>query len=119
MTTEACFNLADALARVDQDQDLFLTLAELFIDQAPLDMAATQAALDSGDAAALARAAHRMKGAILQFSATAAFEATAQLEAIGKTGTLDGASAVCARVDMELKNLVAALRAYAEKRPTA
>jgi HPt (histidine-containing phosphotransfer) domain-containing protein len=119
MTTETSFNLADALARVDEDQDLFLTLAELFIEQAPLDMAATQAALDAGDAAALARAAHRMNGAILQFSAPAAFEATTQLEALGKAGTLDCAAAVCAQVDRELQKLVVALRAYAAKRPDA
>jgi len=119
MTTEVTFNLADALARVDQDQDLFMTLAEIFIEQAPLDMAATQAALDAGDAAALARAAHRMKGAILQFSSPALFEATSRLEALGKAGTLDGAAAVCAQVDENLQKLVAALRAYVAERPAA
>lgn len=119
MTTDISFNLDDALARVDQDQDLFVTLAELFIEQAPQDMAATQAALDAGDAAALARAAHRMKGAVLQFAAPGLFEATSRLESLGKAGTLDCAAAVCAQVDEKLQQLVAALRAYIEKRPAA
>lgn len=113
------FNLAEALTRVDEDEDLFHTLAELFIEQAPLDLAATQAALDADDAAALARAAHRMKGAILQFSAYPLFEATSQLEALGKAGDLAGAKPVCVLVTQELNKLVTALSEYLAHRPAA
>jgi HPt (histidine-containing phosphotransfer) domain-containing protein len=116
MSPEGVFNLAEALTHVDEDEDLFHTLAELFVEQAPLDMAATQAALDAGDAAALTRAAHRMKGAIMQFSAPRVFEATKELESLGKAGTLDRAATVCAQVDRELQQLLAALRAYVANR---
>jgi len=119
MSSESPFNLSEALTRVDQDEDLFFTLVELFIEQAPLDMAATQAALDAGDGEALARAAHRMKGAILQFSASALFEATKQLEALGKAGRVDDAKPVCARVTQELQNLMTALSEYIAHRPAA
>lgn len=119
MSTDAVFNLADALSRLDQDEDLFYTLVEIFVEQVPMDMAATQAALDAGDANALARAAHRLKGAILQFSAPTALEATRQLEALGKTGTLDGAAAMCAHVDRELQKLLMALRGHLANRPSA
>ncbi|TKB82172.1 MAG: Hpt domain-containing protein [Nitrospira sp.] len=119
MSDEGVFNLAEALTRVDEDEDLFQTLAELFIEQAPLDMAATQAALDAGDGEALARAAHRMKGAILQFSAPALFEATKQLETLGKAGTVDDAKPVCARVTQELQKLMTALSEYVAHRPAA
>lgn len=112
MNTDVVFNLADALTQVDGDEELLRTLAELFVEQAPLDMAAAQAALNAGDAEALARAAHRMKGAILQFSAPRVFEATKELEALGKAGTLARAATVCAQVDRELQQLIAALRAY-------
>ena len=117
MSSESPFNLSEALTRVDQDEDLFFTLVELFIEQAPLDMAATQAALDAGDGEALARAAHRMKGAILQFSAPRVLAGISQLEALGKAGTLDQAMTVCAHVDQELQTLITALREYAAKRP--
>ena len=119
MSTDGVFNLAEALTRVDEDEDLFQTLVELFIEQAPLDMAATQAALDAGDAEELARAAHRMKGAILQFSAQTLFEATSQLEGLGNAGTVDGAKPVCARVTQELEKLMTALREYLTRRPAA
>lgn len=115
MTPDAVFNLDDALARVDQDVELFQTLTELFLEQAPLDLAATQAALTAGDAEGLARAAHRMKGAILQFSASRLYEATRQLEALGKAGSLDAAAAVCRQVEQELASLLTALRAYMAK----
>ena len=119
MSAEGVFNLAEALTRVDEDEDLFQTLVELFIEQAPLDMAATQAALDAGDADALARAAHRMKGAILQFSAPALFEAATQLEALGKAGQVDTAQPVCARATQELQKLMAALSEYLAHRSAA
>jgi len=119
MSTDVVFNLAEALTRVDEDEELFHTLAELFLEQAPLDMAATQAALDAGDAEALARAAHRMKGAILQFSAPRLFEATKELEALGKAGSIDAARPVCARATQELQKLMAALSVYIAQRPAA
>lgn len=119
MSPEGVFNLAEALTRVDEDEDLFQTLAELFIEQAPLDMAAAQAALDAGDAETLARTAHRMKGAILQFSAPALFEATKQLEALGKAGSIDDSKPVCARVTEELQKLMTALSEYVARRPAA
>lgn len=119
MSTGAVFNLAEALAQVDEDEELFQTLAELFVEQAPQDMAATRTALQDGDATALARAAHRMKGAILQFSAPALFDATKQLEALGQAGLLAEATPVCALVDQELGKLLTALRAYVAARLAA
>lgn len=112
MSAPAVFNLADALARIDQDEELFQTLAEIFLDQAPQDFAATRTALEAGDGAALARAAHRLKGALAQFSAPRVFESTKELESLGKAGSLEAAAEVCARVDQELQALLAALRSY-------
>lgn len=37
MSTDVVFNLVEALTRVDEDEELFHTLAELFVEQAPLD----------------------------------------------------------------------------------
>ena len=110
MSTDAIFDLDEALARVDQDMELFCTLAELLLEQGPKDFAATQAALASGDPAAVARAAHRLKGAIMQFSAPAVYEALKELETLGKAGTLETAAAVCARVERSLHQLLEALR---------
>lgn len=112
MSTQAIFNLEEALARIDQDEELFQTLAELFLEQAPQDFAATTAALESGDGQALARAAHRLKGALVQFAAPRVFEATRELESLGKAGSLEAAALVCERVNQELQALLGALRTY-------
>jgi hypothetical protein len=55
----------------------------------------------------------------LQFSAHRLFEATTQLEALGKAGDLAGAKPVCAMVAQELNTLVSALNEYVAHRPAA
>src|SRR4051794_19114287 len=115
MNSESSFNLDDALARVDDDRDIFQTMAEMFVEQGPKDLADTQAALAAQDAAALARCAHRLKGALLQFCASSAFEAARELEEIGQHGHMERAVAVCATLETELVRLLAALRELLEK----
>lgn len=115
MSSNMVFSLDGALARVDYDQEIFQAMAEIFVDQGPKDLADTRAALAARDAAALARSAHRLKGAILQFCAPAVFEATKELEELGKAGNLDSAAKVCAQLETELFRLVAALRGHLEK----
>lgn len=104
------FDLPAAMERVDGDADLFRTMAELFVEQGPQDLAEAQAALAAGDAAAVARSAHRLKGAVLQFCAPTVFALTKRLEELGKAGDLNSAPAVCAQLHTELLRLCAALR---------
>ncbi len=115
MSSQTVFSLEEALARIDHDCEIFQTMAEIFVDQGPKDLAETQAALAAQDAAALARSAHRLKGAVLQFCAPSVFEATQELEELGKTGNLRSAVAVCARLETELLRLIAALREALDK----
>ncbi|ALA58542.1 Hpt domain-containing protein [Nitrospira moscoviensis] len=112
MTRSAVFHLDDALSRVDHDLEVFRTMVELFVEQGPQDLAQVQAALASGDGAALACAAHRLKGALLQFCAPAALDTTKELEALGKSGHIAAARAVYARLEAELPQLLAALRGF-------
>jgi histidine phosphotransfer protein HptB len=108
----AVFSLDEALSRVDHDVEILHTMAAIFVDQGPKDLEHLQAALASGDAAAVARDAHRLKGALLQFCAPAVFEATKELEAWGQAGDLTSARAACARLETELPRLLAALRGF-------
>lgn len=111
MDAAAIFNLEDALARVDDDRAFFLTLAEMFLDQAPHNLADIQAALAAGDAGAVARAAHFLKGAVLQFSSPALYEPLKELEALGRAGSLESAGAVYGRVESGLRQLLGILQA--------
>lgn len=115
MNQNDAYSLDEALARVDDDRDLFLTMAELFIDQGPKDLAEVRSAIAAQDPIALARSAHRIKGAIVQFCAPAAFEATRELEELGKTGNLLAAVEACANMEAELLRLLTALSHTIEK----
>ncbi len=110
MQHDASFDREAALARVEHDQEIFQLMVEVFLVHGPADLAATQAALAAQDAVALSRAAHRLKGALLQFCAPAALAAATRLEALGAAGDLAAAGAVCATLATELQRLVAALR---------
>ncbi len=110
MSLNGIFSLDAALAGVDHDREIFTTLAELFVTGGPKDLTAAQAALAARDGAALARSAHRLKGALLQFGAPTVLAAAEELEQLGERGSFDCAAAVYARLEEELWQLITALR---------
>jgi HPt (histidine-containing phosphotransfer) domain-containing protein len=97
------FNLAEALQRVDGDRDLLAEIAAIFLADAPAMLGDLAAAVASRDATALSRAAHRLKGSILTFSAPEAASAAVVLETSGRTGDLS-------RVEEDLAALAAAMK---------
>jgi HPt (histidine-containing phosphotransfer) domain-containing protein len=115
MSRNRAFDLDEALNQVDGDLDMFLTLAELFVEHGPKDCAAIKAALGARDSDAVAKAAHRLKGAVLQFCAPATFEAAQKLEELGKAGDMTEAGKMCVKLEMELLRLVDALRRTLDK----
>lgn len=115
MRPNPVFDYDEALRRVDQDLETFLALVELFVEQGPRDLAAIKAAVDLRDPDAVTKSAHRLKGAVLQFCAPATFEAAKRLEGLGKAGNLTEASEACAKLELELGQLLDELRRTLEK----
>jgi HPt (histidine-containing phosphotransfer) domain-containing protein len=103
-------NLPEALNRVDGDQDLFLTLAQIFLDESPKEAVAVRAALERQDGAGLAAAAHKLKGSVMELCAPRLFESAKRLEELGRQGKFAEASLVCADVETRLAEVHAALR---------
>ena len=103
-------NLSEALNRVDGDQDLFLSLAQIFLEASPKEAAAARAALERQDGAGLAAAAHKLKGSVMELCAPRLYESAKRLEELGRQGNLSEASSVCADVEIRLAELQAALR---------
>ncbi|NWF72646.1 MAG: Hpt domain-containing protein [Nitrospirae bacterium] len=103
-------NLSEALNRVDGDQDLFLTLARMFLEESPKEALAARAALERQDGAGLAAAAHKLKGSVLELCAPRLFESAKRLEELGRQGTFAEASSVCSDVETHLAEVHAALR---------
>ena len=103
-------NLPEALNRVDGDQDLFLTLAQMFLDESPKEAMAARAALERQDGVSLAAAAHKLKGSVMELCAPRLFESVKRLEELGRQGEFAEASSVCANVETHLAEVHAALR---------
>ncbi len=95
-------DMTEALAKVDGDEELLGELATIFLQSYPAMLENVRASVQEGDAEALRRNAHLLKGSIGNFMAKDAFEAAHRLEQIGEKGDL----AECSRA---LESLEAAL----------
>ncbi len=108
-SAEAAFDEATAIRRVGGDRELLAELAGLFLGQCPLWMAEIRAALTGGDARALQRAAHSLRGSVGNFGAAAAVEAAGRLETMGQRGDLAGAEEAWAALEEAVARLRPAL----------
>ncbi|HSB69367.1 MAG TPA: response regulator [Candidatus Methylomirabilis sp.] len=106
-------NRAEALARAGGDAELLQETADLFLQELPTIMAAIRAALGTGNRAALAQAAHSLKGAVGLFGAKAAVAAARSIEAAARAGDLRGAEAACAALEAHLDRLRPAIASLA------
>ena len=75
-------------------------------------MDAVRSAVSGGDADAVRRAAHALKGAAGNFNAAGTVAVASELERIGRSGDLLHAAAVFTRLEAEASRLVTALRAF-------
>jgi len=110
MDSTMVLNVSEALNRVDGDQDLFLSLAQIFLEESPKEAGAARAALERQDGAGLAAAAHKLKGSVMELCAPRLFESSKRLEDLGRRGEFAEASSVCADVETRLAEVHAALR---------
>src|SRR5262249_56742758 len=77
-------------------------IARLFLADYPQRLAEIKAAIHCGNADALARAAHSLKGSVGNFAATKAVAVAHRLEAMGRNGELQTAGEECIALESEL-----------------
>jgi len=106
------FDLTGALARVEGDRVLLGELADIFVHEAPRMLAELRRALEAGDAPALARAAHRLRGSISSFGGRAAMQAAQTVETQGRAGDLAGARGSVHQVEHEVTRLTGQLDVF-------
>jgi HPt (histidine-containing phosphotransfer) domain-containing protein len=111
---EAPFDEAALQERVEGDVELLREIIKLFLADSPRLIEDVRAAVAAGDAAALKRAAHTLKGAAANFGAAPVVAAALELEMMGRTGDLSGAAPARDRLEAALCALDAALAALAE-----
>ena len=107
-------NLAQALEHVDGDPELLGEIAALFLEDAPGLLNRVRDALSKGDAYALERSAHALKGSISNFGAKSAFDAALALEIDGRKKELSDALAHFEMLEKSLRTLEPELEAVAK-----
>jgi PAS domain S-box-containing protein len=93
---------AALLAGFDGNRRLLQKLINLFLADYPLRLAHIKNALRAGDAEALARAAHALKGAVGNFAAKNAAAAVQLIEGFGRAGDIRAASNALTMLESEL-----------------
>jgi HPt (histidine-containing phosphotransfer) domain-containing protein len=91
--------------RLGGDEDLAQQLALVFLEEYPGLVAGVRAAVEAGDARAVAQTAHTVKGSVGYFEAAAALEAARELEALGRAGRLQEAGPALERLEAELERV--------------
>ncbi|HJW02280.1 MAG TPA: ATP-binding protein [Azospira sp.] len=100
---------AEALARLDGDEELFATLVRMFVDEIPNYRRGLESALAQGVIPTLAREAHTLKGLLGTFSAHRGTQFALELETLTKAGSLKGAEDLVRKIVAEMEAVAAAL----------
>lgn len=93
------------------DEGLILEVVELFEREEPMLLEAVKEAVRAADAEGIKRTAHRLKGALVSLSATAAVEHARDLERAGADHSLAGTDEMATRLSSELDKVMVYLRA--------
>jgi len=108
----AIFDPSQMLQNIGGDQDLMVQLVDLFLERQADMMSQVRQALALGDAAAVERSAHTLKGTAGNLCAPELTLAAGRLEAVGRLGMLHDAPAVYAHLEMEMLRLLHVLEEY-------
>jgi len=108
------YDRAAAITRLGGDEDLYRTVAEMFVQDAPTYLDGLQTALAAGDAALLQREAHTCKGLLTTFSCDAGGALAMEIENLAKDGDFAAAAARVPQLQVAIENLAASLAAESE-----
>jgi HPt (histidine-containing phosphotransfer) domain-containing protein len=93
MANAPLFDRAAMLDNLGDDVELLQLMARTFIDDVPRMFAELRSALAGGDAPALVRASHNLKGSAANFGAAPLVACMVALEGTGRAGDLGSARA--------------------------
>ena len=114
---EAPFDDAMLLASVDGNRSLLREMIRVFLNDLPKRLAEIKEAIGRGDAVALERASHMLKGAVGNFDPKTAFAAVQELEGLARAGQLQNVDAAYLAMESELEVLAEALRKIRARPP--
>jgi len=107
-SNEPAFDYDAALAA--SDQEVVEIIAEVFLDQWPIDLNKLNQALGAGDLKPVMHVAHALKGTLAMFGARPAVAIASQVEAQSGRGSLEGLAELVAELVAEVEQLNLAMR---------
>ncbi|GAA3544520.1 response regulator [Zobellella aerophila] len=110
-SAEPCLDWDGALQNLEGNNALLEELAELFLEECPKLMQEIETTSAEGDAVALRRAAHTLKGSAQVIGARAVGGAALGLETLARAGDLDKLAQARRRLEQSLAELAPALKA--------
>jgi len=107
----AIIDLAELLARVENDRGLMRELLLIFKDEFPGHVQALRDAVDSMDGDRVTAEAHTLKGMLSNLAATSAADAAARLEQLGQNRETSKFQEACSTFENVSKDLLLQLDA--------
>jgi two-component system, sensor histidine kinase and response regulator len=101
----SAWSRAEVLDRLGGDQELLEELCQIFLKEAPKLMDRLRQGMTNGDAEAVQRAAHSLKGEVSYLSAAGATQAARRLEDLGHERNLSAVSEAVRVMERELDQL--------------
>jgi signal transduction histidine kinase/CheY-like chemotaxis protein len=98
--------------RLGGDTELCSDVIQVFLEDCPGRLSAIKAAVDARDGEAIRNAAHALKGAAANLSASGLFEAAAMLERVGAESRMAAADAAWRRLSTEAALVIDSLTAH-------
>lgn len=112
MENNRIFDKDAILDRFDGEGEFLAELVEIFINDIPAQFSEIQKAVDNRNGKDLEKSAHKLKGAIANFTEKAAFEAALKIEIMGRENRLDEAEEAYNTLVKEVEYLVNALKEF-------
>jgi HPt (histidine-containing phosphotransfer) domain-containing protein len=106
----AILDVEGSLARFGGDQQLFVEMTTFMLEDAPLLLAKLRTALSAGNAEAVERSAHALKGLLMNGGGIRAGNAAQTLEDAARSRDLGQAHRLLQTIDAEIEALSKAIR---------
>ncbi len=116
MNAEDYIDIKALSERLDGDFDLFKELAALYISDSPRLLSFIEEAIKNKNGEKIGKSSHTMKGAVSNFSAERAFNASLALEKIGKNNEFEKVEAAFKNLSREIEEMREALKLMMEHR---
>lgn len=115
MDTPPSLDRRTLLRRVEGDLELLVTIVEVFLSQLPRRLESIEASLRSGDASALAEAAHALKGSVANFSNGHVYRLSSRIEELARSGEVNEAEAAVASLRTAAVEIEGGLRTLTDE----